>query len=202
MRIRLFTGMIVTAALILSLACAGPATAQKGQANPMVFVKTTLGNFTIELYPDKAPITVDNFLHYVENKFYGGTIFHRVIPNFMIQGGGFTADMNQKPTGAPIKNEADNGLKNSKYTVAMARTNIVDSATCQFFINVRDNANLDHKAKTQAGFGYCVFGKVIEGTDVVDKIRDVKTAKKGRYSDVPVKPVIIKSITLLAPEEE
>jgi len=171
--------------------------AEKPAANPRVVVKTNLGDFTIELYPDKAPATVKNFLGYVEKKFYDGTIFHRVIEGFMIQGGGFMPDMTQKETGPPIKNEAGNGLKNTRYTIAMARTNIVDSATCQFFINVADNAGLDHRDKTPQGFGYAVFGMVVEGTEVVDKIRAVKTTTKGMYKDVPVKPVVINKIRIV-----
>jgi cyclophilin family peptidyl-prolyl cis-trans isomerase len=184
--------------MIVSLVTSSPANAAK-EGNPMVLVKTNMGNFTIELYPDKAPVTVKNFLSYVDHKFYAGTIFHRVISTFMIQGGGFTPDMVQKEPSAPIKNEADNGLKNLKYTIAMARTNIVDSATCQFFINVQDNPNLDYRDK--ANYGYCVFGKVIEGMNVIDEMKMVKTTEKGSYKDVPVKPVIIKSITRVGPEE-
>ncbi|MBU8921686.1 MAG: peptidyl-prolyl cis-trans isomerase [Bacteroidales bacterium] len=168
----------------------------------MVFVKTTMGNFTIELFDDKAPITVENFLNYVDKKYYNGTIFHRVISTFMIQGGGFTKEMSKKDTAPPIKNEAANGVKNLKYTIAMARTDVVDSGTSQFFINVNDNPALDHKDKTDRGFGYCAFGIVTEGMDVIDKIKLVKTTTKGSYGDVPVKPVIIKSITRILPEEE
>ena len=196
--------MIALAAILFVLS-AGDLHAQgedTKEGNPMVYVKTTMGNFTVELYEKEAPITVENFLGYVDKKFYEGTIFHRVINGFMIQGGGFTKEMSQKPTGAPIKNEATNGLKNKTYTLAMARTGVIDSATCQFFINVADNTPLDHKGKNQAGFGYCVFGKVIEGMDVIDKIKVVKTTTKGRYADVPVKPVIIKSISRILPEEE
>ncbi|MBN2185810.1 MAG: peptidyl-prolyl cis-trans isomerase [Candidatus Krumholzibacteriota bacterium] len=163
----------------------------------MVYVKTNLGNFTIELYEKEAPLTVENFMHYVDHKFYNGLIFHRVIDGFMIQGGGFSPEMVQKSPSPPIKNEATNGLKNLKYTVAMARTGVVDSATSQFFINVKDNDALDHRGTAQAEFGYCVFGKVVEGMEVIDKIKAVKTTKKGSYSDVPVKPVIIKSISKL-----
>jgi len=190
--------LLVAAIMIASLVTSSPANAAK-EGNPMVLVKTNMGNFTIELYADKAPITVKNFLSYVDHKFYAGTIFHRIISTFMIQGGGFTPDMVQKETSAPIKNEADNGLKNLKYTIAMARTNIVDSATCQFFINVQDNPALDYRDK--ANYGYCVFGKVIEGMNVIDEIKMVKTTEKGSYKDVPVKPVIIKSITRVGPEE-
>lgn len=190
--------LLVAAIMIVSLVTSSPANAAK-EGNPMVLVKTNMGNFTIELYPDKAPVTVKNFLSYVDHKFYAGTIFHRIISTFMIQGGGFTPDMVQKETSAPIKNEADNGLKNLKYTLAMARTGIVDSATCQFFINVQDNPNLDYRDK--ANYGYCVFGKVVEGMNVIDEIKMVKTTEKGSYKDVPVKPVIIKSVTRVGPEE-
>ena len=165
--------------------------------NPMVLMSTSLGDVKIELDAEKAPVTVQNFLAYVNDKFYDGTVFHRVIPNFMIQGGGFDAAMQQKPTKAPIKNEAGNGLKNLTGTLAMARTNVVDSATAQFFINVKDNAFLDHKNETPAGFGYAVFGKVVAGMDVVRKIEQVQTATKGGHENVPVEPVVIKSITVV-----
>jgi len=181
---------------------ANVAYAQKSEGNPMVLVKTNIGNFTIELYQDKAPVTVKNFLSYVDHKFYAGTIFHRIISTFMIQGGGFTPDMTQKEPSPPIKNEADNGLKNVKYTVAMARTGVIDSATSQFFINVQDNPNLDHRNKNAEGYGYCVFGKVIEGMNVIDEIKMVKTTEKGGYKDVPVKPVIIKSVTRVGSDGE
>ncbi|MBN2070004.1 MAG: peptidyl-prolyl cis-trans isomerase [Candidatus Krumholzibacteriota bacterium] len=167
----------------------------------MVYFKTNLGNFTVELYEKEAPVTVNNFLHYVDHKFYNGLIFHRIIDGFMIQGGGFSPDMVQKSPSPPIENEATNGLKNLKYTIAMARTGVVNSATSQFFINVQDNPALDHKDTSQRGFGYCVFGKVVEGMDVIDKIKVVKTTTKGSYGDVPVKPVIIKSVTKIASEE-
>ena len=164
---------------------------------PRVLMKTSLGEITIELYPDKAPITVKNFLDYVDAKSYDGTIFHRVIPGFMNQGGGFTADMQQKPTRAPIKNEAGNGLKNTVGTVAMARTGVVDSATAQFFINTADNAFLDHRDDTAAGFGYAVFGKVVNGVDVVKKIAAVPTANKGGMQNVPVTAVVIESVRVV-----
>ena len=165
--------------------------------NPMVLMSTSLGDVKIELDAEKAPVTVQNFLAYVNDKFYDATVFHRVIPNFMIQGGGFDAAMQQKPTKPPIKNEAGNGLKNLTGTLAMARTNVVDSATAQFFINVKDNAFLDHKNETPAGFGYAVFGKVVDGMDVVRKIEQVQTATKGGHENVPVEPVVIKSITVV-----
>ena len=157
----------------------------------MVKLTTNFGEITLELNAEKAPITVANFLQYVESGFYDGVIFHRVIDGFMVQGGGFDANMKQKPTKDEIKNEADNGLANDKYTVAMARTSVPDSASSQFFINVGDNAFLNHTAKNASGWGYCVFGKVIAGMDVVDKIRMVKTISKAGHQDVPAEPVII-----------
>jgi len=163
-------------------------------AKPVVILKTSMGDIKIELDSEKAPITVKNFLDYVDSKYYNGTIFHRVISNFMVQGGGLTPNMQQKLTKKPIKNEAYNGLSNERGTVAMARTNIVDSATSQFFINVKNNTFLDHKDQSAQRFGYCVFGKVIDGMDVVDKIKNVKTGKKGYSRDVPVQPVFIKEI--------
>ena len=164
------------------------------QTNPVVVMKTSMGTVKIELWEKKAPITVKNFLRYTDEKFYDGTIFHRVIPNFMIQGGGFTPDMKQKQTHEQIKNEAKAELKNTRGTIAMARTNQVHSATSQFFVNVVDSAFLDHRDETARGFGYCVFGQVVEGMDVVDKIRKVKTGNVGPYGDVPTKAVIIESV--------
>ena len=158
-----------------------------------VVLDTSLGTIKIELDAAKAPITVKNFLTYVDDKFYDGTIFHRVISNFMIQGGGFEPGMRQKPTKGQIKNESSNGLKNALGTVAMARTNVPDSATSQFFINLKDNGFLN-KAEAQDGVGYCVFGKVIDGLDVVDKIKAVRTANKGGHGDVPVQDVVINSV--------
>ncbi len=157
----------------------------------MIKLHTNYGVISIELDAEKAPESAKNFTAYVESGHYNGTIFHRVIDGFMIQGGGFTPDMNQKPTNAPIKNEADNGLKNKRYTLAMARTNDPHSATAQFFINVADNGFLDHTAPTGNGWGYAVFGKVVEGMDVVDKIRSAPTCTQGYHQDVPNEPVII-----------
>lgn len=157
----------------------------------MVKLTTNFGDITLELNADKAPITVANFLQYVESGFYDNVVFHRVIDGFMVQGGGFDANMKQKKTQAEIKNEADNGLTNDKYTVAMARTSVPDSASSQFFINVGDNDFLNHSAPTSSGWGYCVFGKVIQGMDVVDKIKAVKTTTKSGHQDVPVENVII-----------
>ena len=160
----------------------------------MVLMETSMGLITLELYPDKAPATVANFLKYVDDGFYEGTIFHRVIDNFMIQGGGMNATMKEKPTNAPVTNEADNGLENLTGTIAMARTMDPHSATAQFFINVGDNHFLNHKSKTPDGWGYCVFGKVVDGMDVVNKIKKVRTRRQGFHDDVPADPVTINSV--------
>ena len=157
----------------------------------MIKLHTNFGEITIELDAEKAPITAANFIEYVESGFYDGTIFHRVIDGFMIQGGGFTPDMKQKATNTPIKNEANNGLKNDLYTIAMARTPNPDSASSQFFINVNNNDFLNFTAPTSSGWGYAVFGKVTAGTEVIDQIRKVKTGSKSGHQDVPVEPVII-----------
>jgi peptidyl-prolyl cis-trans isomerase B (cyclophilin B) len=162
----------------------------------VVKLSTTFGDITLELNAEKAPITVANFLQYVESGFYDGLIFHRVINDFMIQGGGMDTKMKQKPTEAEIKNEADNGLSNNRYSIAMARTSIPDSASSQFFINVNDNDFLNHTAPTASGWGYCVFGKVVEGMDVVDKIKAVKTSSASGHQDVPVEPVIIRKASV------
>ena len=169
--------------------------AEQAKETDMVIIKTTLGDITVKLAADKAPLTVANFLAYADAGHYAGTIFHRVIDGFMIQGGGFDAQMNQKPTKAAIKNEAANGLQNKRGTLAMARTAIVDSATSQFFINVKDNAFLDFRAPNPQGFGYCVFGEVVAGMDVVDKIKGVRTGVKAGMADVPVETVEIVSVT-------
>ena len=165
--------------------------------NPVVVMETSLGKVKMELFQKEAPISVKNFLDYTKEGFYDGTIFHRVIPNFMIQGGGFTEGLKMKATKAPIKNEAGNGLKNDRGTLAMARTMNVDSGNSQFFINVADNAFLNHTNDTPAGFGYAVFGKVIEGMDVVDKIAAVKTGMQKGFTDVPVSEVVIKSMKII-----
>ncbi len=154
----------------------------------MVVFSTSHGDITIELYADKAPITVENFYRYVDEGHFDGTIFHRVIPGFVIQGGGFDENMQQKATHEPIKNEADNGLKNERYTLSMARTQVVDSATSQFFINLADNAFLDHGDRD---FGYAVFGKVVDGMDVVDRVATVATGNSAGHQDVPVEPVVV-----------
>ncbi|MEZ0210769.1 MAG: peptidylprolyl isomerase [Methylophilus sp.] len=164
----------------------------------MVKLTTNFGDITIELYAEKAPITVANFISYVEKGFYDGVIFHRVINDFMVQGGGFDVNMKQKATDATIKNEADNGLSNDKYTLAMARTMVPDSASAQFFINVKDNDFLNFTSATTQGWGYCVFGKVVEGTEVVDKIKAVPTTNRGGHQDVPVEPVIIEKAVVVA----
>ena len=171
-----------------------PALAQTAAA-PKVKLATSMGDIVLQLDPAKAPKTVENFLAYVQDKHYDGTVFHRVINGFMIQGGGFTAEMEQKPTKAPIALEAGNGLKNDKYTVAMARTANPNSATAQFFINVQDNAMLN--APNPDGHGYAVFGKVIQGMDVVDKIKAVATGNRGPHQNVPATPVVINSATLV-----
>ncbi len=165
--------------------------------NPRVKLHTNMGDIVIVLEAEKAPKTVANFLSYVNEGFYDGTIFHRVISNFMIQGGGFEPGMKQKQTNAPVDNEANNGLKNDMYTVAMARTSDPHSATAQFFINVANNEFLNYTAPTPNGWGYTVFGKVVEGTDVVDKIRAVKTGNKGFHQDVPVEDVVIEKATVV-----
>ncbi|NLW83705.1 MAG: peptidyl-prolyl cis-trans isomerase [Phycisphaerae bacterium] len=167
--------------------------------SPIVTMTTSMGVITIELDAQKAPITVDNFLAYVDSGFYSGTIFHRVIPSFMIQGGGFTPDMQQKATRPPIKNEAANGLKNLRGTIAMARTNVPDSATSQFFINHRDNPALDYRGPQAQLIGYAVFGKVVSGMDVVDRIAAVQTGQAGPHRDVPVTPIFIESVQVVNP---
>jgi peptidyl-prolyl cis-trans isomerase B (cyclophilin B) len=186
--------MISAGLSIIGMVTAFAFFAAAGQANPKVLMKTTMGNMTIELYQDKAPITVKNFLSYVDEKFYDNTIFHRVIKDFMIQGGGLTEDFIEKTAKAPIKNEATNGLKNKRGTIAMARMNEPHSATCQFFINHVDNSRLDNGVAAD-GWGYCVFGKVIDGMDVVDAIAKTPTMTKHGMADVPRETIKIISIT-------
>lgn len=166
-------------------------------AGTKVLMQTNQGDITIELADKQAPITTQNFLNYVQSGFYNGLIFHRVIPRFMIQGGGFDMQMNQKETLAPIQNEANNGLKNKRGTIAMARTMDVNSATSQFFINSVDNSFLDHKSNTAQGMGYAVFGNVISGMDVVDKISAMQTTYKNEFADVPKEPIIIEKISVI-----
>lgn len=168
--------------------------------NPVILIKTNKGFIKAELYADKAPVSVKNFLDYVTAHAYNGTIFHRVIPGFMIQGGGFTPSFDQKQTLAPIKNEANNGLKNSRGTLAMARTSDINSATSQFFINVADNDFLNFRSEKPAEYGYAVFGKVTEGMDVVDQIVKVKTGSYGPHRDVPAEPVVIEDV-IVAPAQ-
>ncbi|MAA84766.1 MAG: cyclophilin [Halieaceae bacterium] len=163
-----------------------------------ILMTTTVGTMTLELDTDSAPKTVENFLSYVASGHYDGTIFHRVIDNFMIQGGGFSTDMEQKSTQAPIENEANNGLKNARGTIAMARTQDPHSATAQFFINVSENDFLNHTGENMQGWGYAVFGKVTEGEDVLDKIRGVQTGNQGGHQDVPLEPIIIESVTVVS----
>ena len=189
----------LTRALILLFVSAGlQAQDQPTSPNPVAIIHTTLGDIQLELYADKAPVTVENFVGYANGGFYDGTIFHRVISHFMIQGGGFTVDMEQKPTGAPIVNEASNGLSNTRGTIAMARTSDPDSATSQFFINVQDNQNLDHTGgNSSRGAGYAVFGKVTAGMNVVDDIRFVETTTIPPYADVPVTAVVIEDVEII-----
>jgi len=185
------TALLAVAAIAATLAVPGLAVGP----NPKVEIDTTAGKIVVELYPQAAPATVANFLDYVKSGFYSGTQFHRVIPGFMIQGGGFTADFKQKPTRPPVVNEAQQsskaGLLNVPGTVAMARTSDPHSATAQFFINVNDNGFLDHTAPNPQGWGYCVFGRVTEGKDVVDRIKAAKTGRRGMHQDVPIEDVII-----------
>jgi len=185
------------AALVATLLTLGAflfaGSALTADGNPKVILDTSKGKIVLALFPAKAPETVKNFLNYVDQKFYDGTIFHRVIPSFMIQGGGLTADMKRKPTAAPIKNEADRGLQNDRGTIAMARTGDPHSATAQFFINTVDNGFLNYKSRTRQEWGYAVFGKVVAGMDTVDAISAVRTTARGPYRDVPVEPVVIQS---------
>ncbi len=167
---------------------------EQAKKNPVVTMTTSLGDVRIELFAEQAPITSQNFLDYVNDKFFDGLIFHRVIAGFMIQGGGFDSEMQQKAGKSAIKNEAANGLKNKTGTIAMARTQVVDSATSQFFINLKDNDFLDHQNKSAQGFGYAVFGQVVEGMEVVRNIEKVNTGNRGLHENVPVEPVVIQSI--------
>jgi cyclophilin family peptidyl-prolyl cis-trans isomerase len=204
MRLRGRLTVLAVLLAALALGCPAPETAPTKQADPagpkpVVVMETSMGGpIKIELYEREAPTTVKNFLKYVDDKHYDGTIFHRVIPTFMIQGGGFEPGMKERPTRPPIRNEAFNGLSNERGTLAMARTSDPDSASAQFFINVKDNKFLD-MSQARDGVGYCVFGKVIEGMDVVDKIKGVKTTKRGSFDDVPVEDVLIKSVRRAEP---
>jgi cyclophilin family peptidyl-prolyl cis-trans isomerase len=193
----------ITVFFVALMVCSGIAAQEKQtDANPSVIIHTSQGDITVELYADKAPISTENFLAYVNSGFYDGTIFHRVISHFMIQGGGFTPDMTKKVPGVAITNEANNGLSNTRGTLAMARTNNPHSATAQFFINVQDNFNLDHTGENNARtWGYAVFGKVSDGMDVVDQIRFMETVKKPPYSDVPKTAIIIESVEIISSTE-
>ena len=185
--------------VVLLLSLPGCSEAGGGAAGgPVVLISTSKGEVKIELFEKEAPVTVKNFLAYVNEGFYDGTIFHRVIPGFMIQGGGFTETMQQKPTKPQIKNEAANGLTNDTGTLAMARTNVIDSATSQFFINVKDNDFLNHTDTSMQGFGYCVFGRVIEGLDVVRAIERVQTGRRGMHENVPQEPILIQSMQVVS----
>jgi peptidyl-prolyl cis-trans isomerase A (cyclophilin A) len=195
--------MLRTMVCGMLIACAGIAGAAETTAkNPTVLMQTSMGKIKLVLFAAEAPLSVKNFLDYATGGFYDGTVYHRVIPNFMIQGGGFTAEMKQKPTATPVKNEADNGLKNLRGTIAMARTMVIDSATAQFFINVKDNGFLNHSDKTTKGYGYAVFGKVVEGMDVVDKIAAVRTGVRNGVPDVPLSPVVIESMKVIEESPE
>jgi len=187
----LFVGLLVMVAVMVASGFS-----EKASGNPVVVIKTSMGDITVELFKNKAPKSVENFLAYAESGYYNGTIFHRVIKGFMIQGGGFTPDMNRKPTKPPIQNEANNGLRNTRGALAMARTSDINSATSQFFINTVDNTGLDFKGTTPDAYGYAVLGKVIAGMDVVDKIEKTPTGTKGSMRDVPVQPVVIESVKL------
>ncbi|MGW8186975.1 MAG: peptidylprolyl isomerase [Desulfobacterales bacterium] len=180
--------------LIMLVFVQSAAAADQAAVNPRVALETSKGRIVIELFPQKAPATVKNFLVYVDAGFYDGTVFHRVIPKFMIQGGGLTADLKKKPTEKPVLNEADNNLKNTRGSVAMARTGDPHSATSQFFINTADNDFLNYREKTPQGWGYAVFGRVTEGMTVVDAISGVKTGNAGMFRDVPVEPVVIEKV--------
>ncbi len=192
-----FFRLFALSAILVASFAISPMTSETQAASVAVKLQTNMGDIILRLNPDKAPVTVENFLQYVKNGHYDGTIFHRVIKDFMIQGGGMDVHLKPKPTNAPIKNEASNGLDNDKYTVAMARTGDPNSATAQFFINVKDNKFLNYTAPTPQGYGYTVFGKVIKGQNVVDKIKMVPTSSQGRFEDVPVDDVIIEKATIV-----
>jgi peptidyl-prolyl cis-trans isomerase B (cyclophilin B) len=196
-KMRFLGNLILWASLSLILIPIVGLAAPAERSKPLVKLETNMGEIVLELNAEKAPDTTANFLQYVKDGFYNGTIFHRVINGFMIQGGGFEANMNQKPTRPPIKNEADNGLTNEPYTIAMARTMDPHSASSQFFINVADNKMLNHRDKSPQGWGYAVFGKVIKGQEVVDKIKAVATGSRGMHENVPVEPVTIIKATVV-----
>jgi cyclophilin family peptidyl-prolyl cis-trans isomerase len=197
------TTFSVACILLITLGLFALAYSQKNNIteNSNVLIKTTLGDIELELFYEKAPVSVENFLSYVRSGFYNGLVFHRVIPGFMIQGGGFDKDINQKETRAPIINEAKNGLSNRRGTIAYARTPVIKSATSQFFINLVNNTSLDYRNDTNAGYGYAVFGKVVQGMEVVDKIAAVKTGSVKGMRDVPVTPIIILEVRIIVAEE-
>jgi len=195
--IELLSAALVT---LLQVPAPQPAAPVPAPGNPVAVISTSAGDITIELFKDRAPVSVENFLQYAADRFYEGTIFHRVVPKFMIQGGGFTADMTEKGTRPPIQNEATNGLQNVRGTLAMARTQALRSATSQFFINVADNRfKLDHRGYAPEDFGYAVFGRVLSGMDVVDRIAATPTGRVGPHGDVPVQPIVIKAVKVVAP---
>jgi cyclophilin family peptidyl-prolyl cis-trans isomerase len=195
---RKIQGKLARLATITLFVCASFSGPLSAQDNPQAMIHTSLGDIQLELYADKAPISVENFINYARSGFYDGTIFHRVIGGFMIQGGGFTSDMQKKDVSEPIQNEAGNGVSNMRGTVSMARTNDPHSATAQFFVNVQNNTNLDFSGGTNSrNWGYAVFGRVISGMDVVDEIRFVATETQGRFSDVPIEPVTIDSVEII-----
>jgi len=199
---RLFRLTLFTALALFSLSCLAlaqnPSAATPQPGKTLVKLETTKGDIVLELFKDKAPLSVASFLRHAKSGFYDGTIFHRVINSFMIQGGGYDLTMHEKSAGPAIKNEADNGLKNTLYTVAMARTSDPHSASAQFYINVKDNRSLDHRGKSDEGWGYAVFGRVVDGKRVVDEIKGVATGSRGPYDDVPLKPILIKKVVVLS----
>jgi len=192
------TGALARLTAFVLLACISFPHTLAAQGNPGAIIHTSMGDIQLELYRDKAPVSVENFINYANSGFYDGTIFHRVISHFMIQGGGFTPDMQKKTSGEPIQNEAANGLSNKRGTLAMARTNDPHSATAQFFINVQDNRNLDYTSgRSSREWGYAVFARVTSGMEVVDEIRYVETTSQPPFSDVPVEPVVIESVEII-----